>query len=429
MSTQRTRLVVALGLVTALTLTACGRSDSPAGSGGGATDAEEFSSTDLQGEIEMWAMGAEGEKLPVLAEAFMAEHPGTTVNVTAIPWDAAYDKFANAITAGTTPDVAMIGSTWSGDFAAQGALEPLPESFDTSGFFEGAVGTTLVDDVAYAVPWYVETRMVYYRTDIAEAAGYPEAPTDWEGFQAMAVAMQEQPEVDWGLNLQPGGEGSWQSVLPLAWSAGAVTDDAEGYQFDSPEVLQAVEYFQSFFADGISDPNPPEGQTEADFTSGRIPMFISGPWMMSLVEDMGGDGFADTYDVAPIPSPDGSTSRSFVGGSNLGVFTTTENRDLAWTWVQYLSDPATQVEWYGQTSALPAVQSAWDDPALSDDPKLAAFGVQLETALAPASYSSWTQVAATFDGEMEKVAKTDADPAASLATVQQTADELGTGLD
>ena len=176
MSTRRTRLVVALGLAAALSLTACGRSDTPEGTG--ETDAEEFSSDDLQGEIEMWAMGAEGEKLPALADAFMADNPGTTVNITAIPWDAAYDKFANAITAGTTPDVAMIGSTWSGDFAGQGALEPLPESFDTSGFFEGAVGTTMVDDVAYGVPWYVETRMVYYRTDIAEAAGYPEVPTD-----------------------------------------------------------------------------------------------------------------------------------------------------------------------------------------------------------------------------------------------------------
>ncbi len=426
MTLRRTQAAVALGLAAALALTACGRPDTPSGGDGGA-EAEDFSTEDLSGEIEMWAMGTEGEKLPELAEAFEAEHPGTTINITAIPWDSAYDKFANAITAGTTPDVAMIGSTWSGDFAGQGALEPLPESFDTSGFFEGAVGTTMIDDVAYGVPWYVETRMVYYRTDIAAAAGYDEVPADWDGFRQMALDLQSQPEVEWGINLQPGGDGSWQQVLPLAWSAGAQTDDADGYQLDSPEVLEAVKYYQSFFTDGISDPNPPEGQTEADFASGRIPMFISGPWMMGLVEESGGEGFEDSYDVAPIPAPDGGTSHSFVGGSNLGVFTTTENRDLAWTWVQYLSDPATQVEWYGISSDLPAVQSAWDDPALTEDAKLAAFGVQLETALAPASYPSWTQVAASFDGEMEKVAKSGADPAEALATVQATADELGTG--
>lgn len=423
---RRMTTLLALTASTALVLSACGR-DEGAGTDAAPATGEAVSTGDLSGEIEVWAMGAEGEALPVLAQEFMAAHPDTSVTVTPVPWDSAYDKFANAITAGTTPDVAMVGTTWMGDFAGQGALEPVPASIETDDFFEGAQETTVVDGTSYGVPWYVETRLVYYRTDIAEAAGYTEVPTDWEGFQQMAADLQTQEGVEWGLNLQPGGTGSWQSVVPFAWTAGAEIATEDGYTFDTPEMLEAVRYFQSFFTEGISDPNPPEGQTEADFTSGRVPMFISGPWMMSLVEDVGGEGFEEQYDVAPIPVAEGGSSSSFVGGSNLAVFEGTESRDLSWAFVDYLLEPETQVTWYEETSALPAVQTAWEDPALSEDTRLAAFGTQLETAQAPPSFPTWEQVASALDGELEKVAKAGLDPAEALAAVQAEAEQIGTG--
>ena len=71
-------------------------------------------------------MGAEGDKLPTLAKQFESANPGAKVNVTAIPWDAAHDKFTTAITAGKTPDAAMVGTTWMGEFAGLGALDPTP---------------------------------------------------------------------------------------------------------------------------------------------------------------------------------------------------------------------------------------------------------------------------------------------------------------
>lgn len=423
---RRVSTLFALTACAALVLSACGRDD---GSGGDAAPvtAEEVSTEDLSGSIQVWAMGAEGERLPVLADQFMADHPDTTITVTPVPWDSAYDKFANAITAGTTPDVAMVGTTWMGDFAAQDALDPTPSSIDSSAFFDGPQETTVVDGTSYGVPWYVETRLVYYRTDIAQAAGYSEVPTDWDGFRQMAADLQTQDGVEWGLNLQPGGTGSWQTVVPFAWTAGAqiATDDA--YTLDTPEMLDAVSYFQSFFTDGISDPTPPDGQTEADFVDGRVPMFISGPWMMSLVEEVGGEGFAEQYDVAPLPAPEGGSTSSFVGGSNLAVFTTTDNRDLSWAFVDYLVQPEVQVQWYQEASALPSVQAAWDDPALTEDAKLAAFGTQLETAQAPPSFPTWEEAATVLDRELEKVAKADLDPAQALATVQSQADSIGIG--
>ena len=76
---------------------------------------------------------------------------------------------------------------------------------------------------------------------------------------------------------------------------------------------------------------------------------------------------------------------------------------------------------------LPSVKSAWQDPALPRDKKLAVFGKQLETAKAPPSFPTWEQVVAGLDTEMEKITKTGADPAAGLKTVQQQAESIGTG--
>jgi multiple sugar transport system substrate-binding protein len=429
---RRSHLLVAIGASTALALTGCGRDDGGTADGDAPAQTGEAVSTEgASGELEVWAMGAEGEALPDLVADFAEQYPDITVNVTPVPWDSAHDKFVNSITAGTTPDVAMVGTTWMGEFAGMDALDPTPGSIDASKFFEGAQGTTVVDGTAYGVPWYVETRLVYYRTDIAEQAGQDGVPTDWAGFKNMAAAMKEQGGAKWGIALQPGQTGSWQTVLPFAWSNGAEIATEDAYTFDTPEMVEAVDYFGSFFAEEIANPNPPEGQTEADFVSGAVPMFISGPWMMSVVEDLAAsedeENFAEKYDVAPIPPGEGGESSSFIGGSNLAVFSNTEHRDASWALVDWLTQPETQVKWYEMTSALPSVQSAWDDEALTSDEKLAKFGEALQTAKAPPSFPSWEQVAESFDGEIEKVAKQGLSGQEAMQAAQSQADSIGTG--
>ena len=419
-----TTAVVALALTTSMGLAACGRSTD---TGAKSTDtAATVSSGKATGTITIWAMGAEGDNLPKLTKDFEAANPGVKVEVTAVPWDSAHDKFKTAITAGKTPDAAMVGTTWMGEFAQ--ALDPTPATIDKSLFFEGAQKTTEVAGTSYGVPWYVETRLVYYRKDLAAKAGITTLSTDWAGLKAMAKAMQDKAGAKWGINLQAGGQGSWQTILPFAWSNGAevATADQKTFTFDTPETAEAVKYYQSYFTDGISLPKAAaEGSTEPNFVNGSVPMFISGPWMMGAVEKVGGADFKAKYGVMPMPKQ--KTATSFVGGSDLVVFKTSKNRDGAWKLVQWLSDPATQVKWYGLSTDLPSVKSAWQDPALTADEKLAVFGKQLEDAKAPPAIATWEEVASAFDSEMEKVTKSGLDPATALKAVQVKADSIGTG--
>ncbi len=423
---MRTTSTIAVVVVTtaALALSACGRT--PDSAAGGAT-AKAVSSGKASGTITVWAMGAEGEKLPALAKDFEAANPGTKVEVTAIPWDAAHDKFTTAITAGKTPDAAMVGTTWMGEFAGLGALDPTPPSIDKSVFFDGAQKTTEVGGTSYGIPWYVETRLVYYRKDLAAKAGITTPPTDQAGLKTMAKAMQDKAGATWGMGFQAGGKGSWQSIMPFAWSNGATLtkDGGKAYNLDTPEVLDAVKYYQSYFTDGISDKAAPAAPTtEPDFVSGKVPMFISGPWEMSAVEKLGGPGFKDKYGVMQVP---GKSSSSFVGGSNFAVFKNSQNRDSAWKFVQWLADPKVQTAWYKSSTDLPSVTSAWSDPALASDDKLSVFGAQLKTAQSPPSFATWEQVISGFDTEMEKVTKSGADPAAALKQTQSQAESIGTG--
>ncbi|MFL6130769.1 MAG: sugar ABC transporter substrate-binding protein [Mycobacteriales bacterium] len=425
---RKSALAVVLAATTVLALSACGRDSNTSGNGGGNAAANDVSSGPATGTITVWAMGAEGEKLPQLAKEFESANSGAKVQVTAIPWDSAHDKFTTAIAAGKTPDVAMVGTTWMGEFGGQNALDPVPPSIDKAAFFPGAQKTTEVGGTSYGIPWYVETRLFYYRKDLAAQAGYAQPAKDWDGLKAMAKAMQDKANAKWGIGFQAGGTGSWQSIMPFAWSNGAslTKDDNKSYNFDTPELLEAVKYYQSFFTDGIADKAaPPTPTTEADFVSGKVPMFISGPWEMSAVEKVGGAGFKGKYDVMQIPAK--KTSASFVGGSDFVVFKNTKNRDTAWKFVKFLADPAVQVKWYQMSTDLPSVASAWDDPALKSDTKLATFGTQLKTAQAPPAFPSWEQVISQFDTEMEKVTKAGADPAAALKAVQQQAESIGTG--
>lgn len=417
---RRTAALVAAAV--AMTLAAgCGRD-----AGGTQETAKSVADGKATGDITVWAMGTEGEKLAAFAKDFMTENPDAKVNVTAVPWDAAHQKISGAIAAKQTPDVSMIGTTWQGEFAKTGALDPTPtDLFDAKAYFPGAWDTTVVNNTPYGVPWYVETRVIYYRKDLAAKAGFTAAPKSWDELKAMAKGMQSKAGAKWGINLQPGKTGSWQSVMPFAWSNGAQISDDKAYTFDSPEMTEALAYYQSFFTEKIAPTELAEGQLEPAFVKGQIGAFMSGPWHMGILNDLGGAGFAAKYAVAPMPMQKSATS--FIGGSNIAVFKDAKNRDGAWKFIQWLSKPEVQVKWYKTATDLPAVQSAWADASLSGDANLSVFGNQLKDAKAPPTFPTWEQVSAVLDTEVEKLAKSGEDPAAVAKTVETKANSIGTG--
>jgi len=420
----RMRKIAALGLAAGLLLTGCGR-DNPASSD--AETGKAIAEGAATGTINVWAQGGEATLLPELMKDFEAENPGVKVNVTAIPWDAAHNKYQTAIAGGTTPDLAQMGTTWMTDFSD--AFDPKPAELDTSGFFASSVKSTELGGATVGVPWYVDTRVLYYRKDLAAQAGYPEFPTTWDGLTSMAKALKSQDGVKYPLQLPVSGADSFQSMLPFLWSNGAqfISEDNSKWTFDTPEIVEALKFYQSFFTDDLANKNPATGAGagEAAFVNGEAPVMIIGPSGLAQINKAGGPGFEDKYTVAPFPKKVSGTS--FIGGSDLVVFKDAKNRDGAWKLAQWLSTPEVQIKWYQASGSLPALESAWKDPSLADDKKLAVFGEQLKDTNFPPTIPTWTQVAAAADTQLEQIVKAGKDPAVAMKELQATADSIGTG--
>ena len=397
-----------------------------AGCGGGDDDSGSAAGDGKpSGQITVWAMGAEGEKLDVLAKDFMAANPGVTVKVTPIAWDVAHDKLITSVAGNQTPDASQLGTTWMGEFAKTGALDEVPEDVDQDAFFQGARDTAVVDGTAYGVPWYVETRVLYYRTDIAKKAGVSEPPTNWDELKAMAKAMKEKGGARYGISLSPN---NWQEFLPFVWQNGGevVTDDG-ALNLDSPEVVEALEYYQSFFKEGLTAQSVAEGfDVTQGFIAGTHPMFFSGPWHMSLIQDQGGAKLEGKWAIAPMPRKESATS--FVGGSDLVVFDGSDNKTTAWAFVKYLLQPQVQRKWYSTVSALPSVESAWEQGELSSDQNLSLFGKQLGDAKSPPPIPKWEQIASeAINAELEKATTGGTSAQAAAKSMQQKASSIGTG--
>lgn len=419
----KTAVAAVAGTSLLLGLGACGRSeDKAAGASEGAVTS--IDSEPATGDLTVWAMGNEGDLLGDFVEGFKEENPDVNITVTAIPWASAHDKIQTAIAAGTVPDVIQMGTTWMADFAD--AFAPVPENFDLSDFSAGPLEAGQVNGEQLGVPWYVDSHVLYYRTDIAEQAGWDHAPETLDELKQMAADVKQVDGVENGIYISPSGADSWQGTLWAFFSSGvSLMDDEGNWTLDTPQMHEATEYIDSFFKDGITGTNldVTPGVSITQFVNGETPIMTGGPTTISQIADQGGD--PDSYATAVIPK--GESSTSFVGGADFVVMDEAANPDAGWKFIQWMTKPETQVEWYKTATVLPSSQSAWEDETLAGDDKLVAYGEQLKSTQAPPAVPTWAQVSAAGDRIMEQIYKGQLSVDEGLKNLQAEAESIGTG--
>ncbi|WP_158245260.1 sugar ABC transporter substrate-binding protein [Petrotoga sp. 9PWA.NaAc.5.4] len=353
-------------------------------------------------KITVWAMGEEAKSLDQLAKLFMEEYPEYEVNIQAIPWANAYDKILTGIAGRQVPDVAQMGTTWMAPFGSMGAFEDLTPYIQKSeivkpeNFFEGAWQTGTVSGKQLGIPWYVDTRALYYRTDLLAEVGYDHAPQNWDELYDAAKKLAEKGK--YGITLyQP--QDNYQVLMPFVWQNGGDIIDSNGKVIvDQPEFVEAFEYYTRFFTEKLA-PIGGGGNLFQDFASGNTPMFFSGPWMVTMIRDQVPQ-IEGKWNVALMPQK--KTRTSFMGGSDLVIFRDSKNKEGAWKFIEFLSRPDIQVKWYQIVSALPSVQAAWDDPILQQDPMIAIFGEQLNDAKAPVNIPQFQEISVSMDRRVEE---------------------------
>jgi len=337
--------------------------------------------------LRFWAMGAEGEQVAKLIPQFERENPGIRVRVQQIPWSAAHEKLLTAHVGKSTPDVAQLGNTWIPEFEALEALTPLNELIAQSNvisgqsFFQGIWATNVVDDTVYGVPWYVDTRVLFYRKDLLARAGWRDVPTTWADWRrAMLDVKRILGEDSWPAFL-PTNEWAQPAIFGMQTGSPLLKDRGRYGAFSDPEFMRAFLFYLSLYREGLA---PVYGNTDVanvfqEFERGRFVFYITGPWNIGEFGRRLPPDLQDAWATAPLPGPSGAESGiSTAGGASLVVFRESDHPAESWKLIEYLSRPEIQVQFYQLTGDLPPRLEAWQDTILSRNDKALAFRQQLD---------------------------------------------------
>jgi len=356
-----------------------------------------------QEHLKFWGLGHEGEVVARMLPEF-TRRTGIRVDVQQIPWTAAHEKLLTAFVGDATPDLAQMGNTWIPEFVTIGALESLQpwlarSSIRQRDYFPGIWATNEVDNVVYGIPWYVDTRVLFYRSDLI--AKPPRTWSEW--IDVMQRLKQQRPD-SYAILLPTN---QWEEVTIMALANHATLLNPAGTEgaFRDPRFAEAFRFFIEIFRRGFAPPvaNTQVANVYQGFAQGDFAMYLSGPWNVGEFRHRLPAGMQDKWATAPMPAPVASDwpGMSMAGGSSLVMFGASRKKEAAWKLIEFLSEPAQQVRFYELTRDLPAHRAAWRAPAVANDPPLAAFRVQLEHVAPLPRVPEWEQIATEIyhDGE------------------------------
>ena len=211
-------------------------------------------------------------------------------------------------------DVMTIGNYEVPIWANQGwlaSLDGLPDDYQVDDLLPAVRDALSVDDTLYAVPFYGESAMVMYRTDLAEEAGVeiPDSPT-WTDIMTAAEAMTDRENDVYGICLRgkPGWGENMAFLTAMANSYGARWFDMEwNPQFDSPEWEATVNDYLTLMTDYGPPGAAANGFNEnlSLFQQGRCGMWIDATVAAGFVTDPDNSDVADSVGFAQFPNKEG----------------------------------------------------------------------------------------------------------------------------
>jgi multiple sugar transport system substrate-binding protein len=388
-------------------------------------------SGDARTTLRFWAMGREGEVVQALVRDFERANPDIRVEVQQIPWSAAHEKLLTAFVGGATPDLAQLGNTWIAEFAALKALEPLDRwvgesaTVEPAAFFSGIWDTNVIDDVLFGLPWYVDTRVLFYRQDILQQAGYESVPRTWSEWRSAMEAVKKVVGPDRFAVFLPINEWTAPVIFGLQAGSSLLADDATRGAFSAKAFRRGFDFYLELFRDELA---PPVAENEIanlyqEFERGYFAMYITGPWNLGEFERRLPEELRDAWSTAALPGPDGP-GVSLAGGASLVMFRSSRHKDAVWRLVEFLSQPEQQLRFYRLTGDLPARREAWEDSELSREPRIRAFWDQLQRVEPTPKIPEWEQIASKVRERAELAARGAASSGEALELLDQDVERI-----
>ncbi|CUH99997.1 ABC transporter substrate-binding protein [Leisingera aquaemixtae] len=257
-------------------------------------------------------------------------------------------------------------------------LDDLPAEYDADDILPAMRGGLSVDGTLYAAPFYGESSMIMYRTDLMEKAGLemPDAPT-WEFVAEAARAMTDKDNGIYGICLR--GKAGWgENMAFLTATANAFGarwfDENWQAQFDQPEWKETLEFYVNL----MNDAGPPGASNNGFnenlslFQQGKCGMWIDATVAASFVTNPNDSTVADKVGFALAPDTGKGKRGNWLWAWALGIPAGTQKTDAAKEFIQW----ATSKEYIelvaakeGWANVPPGARtSLYEDPNYKDVP-------------------------------------------------------------
>ncbi len=419
---MKVALVAVSSLVTALALPACA----------GQPDRGPVVVT-----LPISALGAEGQVLVRQLSRFVEANPGIRVDQRVTP-DAAtqrhqlYVQWLNA--RASDPDILQLDAIWTPEFAAAGWILPLDRFRpDTSAFFPSTVAANRWRDTLFAIPWFVDVGMLYWRTDLLTGP-----PATLGELVREASRVRERHGLRYGLVWQGARyEGLITTFLEYLGAYGGRILDGGRVTVSSDAGRKALtEMRDQIYRDAIVPPAVltwHEEESRFAFQNGQAAFMRNWPYAYGLMQDSSTSRVAGRFGVAPMPAGRGGSPTAALGGAQLAINRRTEHPEAAWRVIEYLTRPEQMLERARVVGQFPPRVALYESAQLA-----AALGVPPATARRVIEYAVprpvtpvYNQLSEILQIHLHRALTRQSDPAPALAAaqaeMQRLLDRVGLG--
>lgn len=352
-----------------------------------------------------------------LVAAFHERHPEVHVEVTHIPGDKDYrTRLSTDFAAGTPPDITLMNYRRVAAFGANDLLEPIGPYLDKSDliqpndFYTVALDAFRWKGTVMCLPQNISSLVVYYNQDLFDAAGVPYPPDKWtwDDFVTTAKALTLDLDGDGTIDQYGAGiEPSLYRLAPFVWQNNApIVDDEMAptrLTLTRPPSLEALQWFVDLRqVHGVVPTRVEEAaqDSESRFIAGTTAMFFDSRRGTPTYREI--EGF--TWDVAPLPYNE--TTAGILHSDGYCLSKTTENKDAAWTFIEFANSVEGQTIIAGTGRTVPSlIDVAESEAFLNSDQLPSRSRVWLDTIPTLRSVpvlSTWQEIEKTASEEIER---------------------------
>ncbi|MGM7698609.1 ABC transporter substrate-binding protein [Microbacterium sp. A84] len=366
-----------------------------------------------------WGEGTRGENLWAAVEGYSDKHENVTLEQRQTPYGQYMDKLATEFGAGNAPDVVIVLESQFAVLADAGLLEPLDDIESNLTGLNNTNDAGVYYDDRYGFSWERPNYALSWNTTLLEEAGV-EPPTNFDEFYEAVVAVTEKTG-------KYGFAGRHQSADIDGWTfefsnwlygaGGAIAKDGE-FQADAPENILAVERFKKIYDSGAMPIGDDASTFRSKFGEGQVAFIMDNAGTLTSQTQSGAAISGELVDASALPFEFPGSHMQLI----IAVNAKSPNKAVAKDFVQWVMSAE------GQEAIRPdhAASTIGTDVAspeefLSVNPWADAF-IEAAKTSEPSVVEGYEvdsrAIWRVFLSGVERVLIEDADPAATLAEVQ-----------